>query len=333
MTTPTPRPDTIDKLASAVYPSFAMLAGMQLDLFTPLKDGPMTAQQLAEALKVNPAKLRPLLYALVAAGLLTVKDDLFSNTPETDHFLVRGRPAYRGGRHERLLPQWNGVLKTAETIRTGTPQAKLDFSAMPEAELESFYRGEHSQAVAAGRDLMARYDFSSCRSLLDVAGGSGAVAIAVAEACPHIRATVVDLPTVTPITQRYTQESGAAHRVQVMTADVVKGPLTGSFDVAVMKSFIQVLSPDQARNAIWNVSQVMKPGAMIYILGTILDNSRLAPPEIVVLNINFLNIYDEGQAYTEQEYRDWLAAAGFTEGFERVTLPNGSGIIRVRKPK
>ena len=103
MTTPAPRPETIDKLASAVYPSFAMLAGMQLDLFTPLKDGPMSAEQLAEALIVNPTKLRPLLYALVAAGLLTVDQELFSNTPEADYFLVRGRPTYRGGTHEALL--------------------------------------------------------------------------------------------------------------------------------------------------------------------------------------------------------------------------------------
>jgi hypothetical protein len=33
------QPTTIQKLAAAVYPSFAMLAGMQRDVFTPLKDG------------------------------------------------------------------------------------------------------------------------------------------------------------------------------------------------------------------------------------------------------------------------------------------------------
>ncbi len=38
---------------------------------------------------------------------------------------------------------------------------------------------------------------------------------------PHLRATVVDLPTVTPITQRIVSEAGAADRVEVMTADVV----------------------------------------------------------------------------------------------------------------
>jgi hypothetical protein len=66
-------------------------------------------------------------------------------------------------------------------------------------------------------------------------------------------------------------------------------------------------------------------------LGQIIDDSRIAPPETVVSNLYFLNIYDGGQAYTEQEYRDWLTEAGF-EGFERVTLPSGGGIIRARKP-
>jgi len=88
MTSPPLRPDTIEKLSSAVYPAFAMVAGMQLDVFTPLKDGPLSVEDIAAALAVNPHKLRPLLYALVAAGLLTVQDERFANTPEAAHFLV-----------------------------------------------------------------------------------------------------------------------------------------------------------------------------------------------------------------------------------------------------
>ena len=332
MTSAAPRPETIEKLSNAVYPSFAMLAGMQLDLFTPLKDGPLTAAQLANTLGVRADKLQPLLYALVAAGLLTVEGEQFANTPEADHFLVRGKAAYRGGRHELLSRMWSGTFKTAETIRTGIPQAKIDYSAMHQDQAESYYRSLHAGTVAVGRDLAARYDFSSHRSLVDVAGGSGGLAIAVTDSCPHIRATVVDLPTVTPVTRRYVAEAGAAHRVQVVTADVVTGPLTGSYDVAVMKSFIQGLSPDQARRALRNVSQVIKPGGAIYILGTILDDSRLSPPEMVGNNLHFINIFDGGQAYTEQEHRDWVTEAGFV-GFKRVVLPNETSIVTATKPK
>jgi len=63
------KPATIFRHAFGVYPPLAMLAGMQLDVFTPLKGGPMTATALADAIGANAARLRPLLYALmVTAG-------------------------------------------------------------------------------------------------------------------------------------------------------------------------------------------------------------------------------------------------------------------------
>lgn len=67
-------PDTIYKLRYAADAALAMLAGMQLDVFTPLKNGPMTADQIGDAIGVNADRLRLLLYALVAAELLEVKD-------------------------------------------------------------------------------------------------------------------------------------------------------------------------------------------------------------------------------------------------------------------
>ena len=42
-----PEENPIEKIATAVYPPFALLAGMQLDLFTALKYRPMEADQIA----------------------------------------------------------------------------------------------------------------------------------------------------------------------------------------------------------------------------------------------------------------------------------------------
>jgi SAM-dependent methyltransferase len=332
MPSPPLRPETIEKLNQAVYPSFAMVAGMQLDVFTPLKDGQMRVEPLAEALGVNPQKLRPLLYALVAAELLTVQDECFANTPEAAHFLVRGRPAYLGDTYEGRLMRWRATLHTAETIRKGVPQAKVDYAAMPPDQLAAHYRGLHAEAVAAARTLMARQDFSSARHLVDVGGGSGGLALTVAGAHPQLQATVVDLATVIPITRRYIDETGLGERVHGMIVDAVQGPLSGAFDIAVLFRLLQVLSPDQARRVLWNVSQVVEPGGVIYIVGQVLDNSRFSPPETVAGNLFFLNVFAEGQAYTEQEHRDWLADAGF-EQCERLLLPNKMSIVSARKPR
>ena len=87
------RPDTINKLRFAADAALAMLAGMQLDVFTPMREGPMTPEDIAHAIGVKADRLRLLLWALVAAGLLTEKDGRFSNTQETNQFLVKGAPA------------------------------------------------------------------------------------------------------------------------------------------------------------------------------------------------------------------------------------------------
>jgi ubiquinone/menaquinone biosynthesis C-methylase UbiE len=328
-----PEENPIEKIAASVYPPFALLAGMQLDLFTPLKNGPMNAEQIAAIIGVGSAKLKPLLYALVVAGFLNMEGEFFSNTNAANRFLVKGSPSCMGDIHELLSIMWNAALKTAESIRTGLPQAKLNYSDMSQEELRQFFCGEHPYAVKKGRELVERYDFSSYSTLLDVGGGSGGLAIAVTEACPHIQATVVDLPKVTPVTQHYINEADAGNRVKVVGANVVRDSLPGSYDAAVMSAFIQLFSPDDARCAIKNVSKVMNPGGEIYIRGYgIIDNSRTSPQKLVGYNLVFINVYDEGQAYTEQEHKDWLEEAGFGS-FRRTILADGSSIIKARKIK
>ena len=188
-----PRSETVEQLAAAVYLSFAMLAGMQLDVFTPLAGGALSAEQIAQTIGVGVVKLKPLLYTLVTAGLLTVKDDVFSNSPEASQFLVRGRPSYIGMRHHAYLRRWTSMLQVGQCIRTGSPQGRVNYATMSRDELESFYRGTYTEAAAAGRYLLAHWDFSRYRRLVDVGGGSGALAITIAQAHPSLRATVVDL--------------------------------------------------------------------------------------------------------------------------------------------
>jgi hypothetical protein len=161
-------PETINKLRSAADAAFAMLAGMQLDIFTPLKNGPLTAEEIAAAIGVAPARLRLLLYCLVAAELVIERDGKFANTPEANQFLVKGAPSYMGNKHGSIAHRWSSCLKTAESIRSGAPQANLDFSNSPPDELEKFLRNINSNTVPAARTLVEKYDFSSTKTLVDI---------------------------------------------------------------------------------------------------------------------------------------------------------------------
>ena len=327
-----PSMDTIHTLLFAPYPSFALMAGCQLDVFTPLNDGSLTAEELAEKLQVGVAKLRPLLYALVAAKLLTVADDCFANTAESSYYLVKGQPAYTGKRLDVAARAWLSMLKTAESIRTGVGLAhdEFDFTRLAPEQLEVLLRGFHAPALAMGRLLADKFDFSSQRSLIDVGGGSGGAAIALLEKFPQMHATIVEQANVAPVTRRIVAESSAAERTRVAAADAVRDPLGGAYDCAILSAVIQTLSADEARRLLRNVVGVLNPHGALYIIGAVLDDSRLTPPEVATLNLLLINAYADGQAYTESEYRAWLSEAGFTD-FQREILPDWRSLISVRK--
>ncbi len=130
--------ETTDRHLSAVYPSFALLAGVRLDVFTVLKDGPMTAEDLAQAMEVSAFKLETLLYALVMADLLVADDGNFANTAEADFYLVQGRPSYIGRKIAYYAERWAADLKTADSIRKAIPQGKLDFTSMTDSQMNAF---------------------------------------------------------------------------------------------------------------------------------------------------------------------------------------------------
>ncbi|HKJ28286.1 MAG TPA: methyltransferase [Anaerolineales bacterium] len=325
-----PKPDTITKHLEAVYPSFALHAAMQLDIFTQLHHKSLSMEELAQVIDVQAYKLRPVLFILVQAGLLNYARFLFSNTPETDRYLVKGKPDYMGTRVGLNSSNWRRMLDTAEIVRAGKPPAAYDDPASPD-EFYKFFRGLYPGAVEDAKLLLERHNFKDCEMLLDVGGGAGGLGITIAKANPELKATIIDLPLVTPITNQFVNQENVTDQVDVASVDAVNEMLPGTYDVVVARHLIQVLSPKDAGLLLGNISDAVNPGGKLFIIGYILDDSRQAPAKAVDFNLILITSSEYGEAYTEQEYRAWLENAGFV-AFSRVMLPNGSSLISVTKP-
>jgi cyclopropane fatty-acyl-phospholipid synthase-like methyltransferase len=136
----------------------------------------------------------------------------------------------------------------------------------------------------------------------------------------------------TAIAQKIVEEEKAMDRVKVIAADVLGGSLLGSYDAVISRALFQVFSPEDARLAARNIGAAINPGGTIFIIGQIRDNSRTSPAEAVGFNLIFINVYDAGEAYTEQEHRDWLTEAGFVD-INRADffLADGLGIMTAQK--
>jgi ubiquinone/menaquinone biosynthesis C-methylase UbiE len=307
-----------------------MKAGVQLDVFTPLSSEPMTPNMLADKIQVDSKRLEPLLYALVAADLLKLDKGFFSNTPESNKFLSKNSPQYMGPTLQFYFNVWDNIQLSPESIRAGKPMAKHDYSKLPPEKLEGLLTQLHQGTMQVGRELVEKYNFSRYNSLVDVGGGTGGLAIAVAEAHPQIEATVIELPSVLPLAKRFTSRSTVKDRVKAIASDAIHEPLPGKFDIAVAKALIHVLPEEEARLAILNIGKAVQPGGMIIIVGQILDDNKTSPMHVMAASLLFLNIYEEGRAYVEREYRRWLTEAGFKD-FERGYLSDKKGIITAIK--
>jgi len=196
------------------------------------------------------------------------------------------------GMHEMFTEMWNTELKLAESISTDTPQAKIDFSSMPVEELEPNLLGLHGGTLATGRQITSWHDFLSDKTLLDVGGGTGGLAIAVVEAFPHILATVVEPPNIEPITKKVINEAALSDQIEVISANVIEMQPPGMYDVARLRCLFQVLSPEECQSILHNVSKCLNPGALIYIVGQILEDSRLSPASAVGTNMFFAKHWD-----------------------------------------
>jgi SAM-dependent methyltransferase len=324
-------PETIERLQASVPAAFALLAGMQLDVFTHLADRPRGSGEIAAALGVAENRLSRLLYALVVAGLLERRGNEFGNTPEAAAFLVRGREGFLGDTHDLLAQLWQADLCTAQSIRSGKPAALHDFAASSDEDMKAMLRGMHSFAIASGRDLARRFDFSDYRSVVDIGGGSGGLLTALCEANPALHGTLFELPRNAALAADILMATPAGERVTIEEGDILAGPPRGTFDAAVMRALVQVLSPPDAARAIANAALATRPGGSVFILGGgVLGDDRVGPELAVFLNVTFMNIYPAGASHTLAEHAAWLAAAGCGE-LERITLPSGGSIIRAKR--
>ena len=128
------------------------------------------------------------------------------------------------------------------------------------------------------------------------------------------------------------REANLSGRIRTAAVDVTATPPDGIFDVAVLRFFIQVLGKRIARQALENIGKALRSGGQLIIVGHILENSRLSPPHTVGQSLVMLTIYDEGQAFTESEYRDCLTAAGFLDIHVQFGVaPSGASFMSARK--
>jgi (2Fe-2S) ferredoxin/precorrin-6B methylase 2 len=323
-------PDELQALLRGFRPSRALLTAVELDVFTSVGDG-ATAPEVAARGGTDPRATEALLNVLVALGLLEKRQGRFRNGDWAETFLRAGAPHDSRAALMHTVHLWPRWSTLTEAVRKGTAVAFEEMAGRGEEWTEAFIAAMHKNAAARAPVVVSALDLSAVQRVLDLGGGSGAYAMALARAQPGLEATVFDLPTVTPLTRRYVAQGGMQDRVHTRDGDLRSDPYGTGYDLVFVSAICHMNGPDQNRAMLRRVREALAPGGRVVIQDFILSEDKTAPTAAALFALNMLVGTREGSAYSDAEYGAWLTETGFVD-VRRVELPGPTDLMVAFRP-
>ena len=323
-------PDDLQQTINGFRESRALLTAIELDVFSAVDTGG-DAQTVAAKLGTDPRATESLLNALVALEVLAKRDGTFRNTPVAARYLVAGaehdsRAALLHSAH--LWSRWSSLT---ECVRRGT-SVTTDGGSRGDAEwTTAFIAAMHKNARLRAPLVARAVGLDGVRRVLDLGGGSGAYAIAFAQARADLTADVLDLATVVPIAQRHIDEAGLTRRVKTQAGDLNDDRYGIGYDLVFVSAICHMNGPDENRRMLGKVFAALASAGRVVIQDFVLNADKTEPKTGALFALNMLVGTAAGSTYSEAEYVDWLRGAGFEEP-RRVALPGPTDLMIARRP-
>lgn len=324
-------PSHIMQTATAFWASKVLLTAVELDLFSTLGDGSLTAAELGGALELHPRGTYDFFDALVALQFLDREGDgpdgRYRNTPETAAFLDKRSPTYIGGLPEmlnaRLFGFWNH-LGTA--LKTGQPQNEVKIHGKPifeelyasQAKLGQFLDAMTGFQAANFHALAEKFDWSRYETVTDAGGALALLSRIVGARYPHLRFATFDLPPVAPLAQRHVDEAGMSDRVRVLSGDFFEDALPPA-DVVTMGNILHDWNLEKKKVLIRKAFDALPEGGAFIAIENLIDDARRENAFGLLMSLNMLIEFGDAFDYTGADFRTWCGEVGFRR-FELVPL-------------
>ena len=344
LTSPTP-PTTDDRLIWDLWLTHtyqaAIVVADDAGVFATLVQTPMTIEELADRLDADVRAVGILLRLLASLGLLVLRDARFAITDHARVYLLKSSPFYWGpmlrvGVNEWHLSRLSQVLAAKGSADAsgpqGTPTAEgtgraADSWAMGSVSPEqarAIAARMHSHSVLPSLAAARNADLGGVNRVLDVGGGSGCFAIAMAQAHPHLRATVMELSAMCDVAQTYIAAGGVADRVETVAVDMFRQPWPTGYDAVF---FSNVWHDWNLKTCTWLAQRtydVLPSGGRILLHEMLLDDDGVGPATTASFSMLML-LATQGQQFTFGELKTLLESVGFG----RVQATHSSGYYSI----
>jgi ubiquinone/menaquinone biosynthesis C-methylase UbiE len=311
----------------------ALVAGVELDVFTHINAGKLTLKEITRASEASERGMRPLLDALVAIGYLNKKGDRYGLEPAAAQFLVRGKGPFMGNFVYETKMTWEGWGHLTEIVKSGRPFIGVDAE---EAGREFFpmlvsaiFPMSYGAAQAAFNALSEKTRKGITR-ILDVAAGSGAWSLPFAQANTDARVTVVDFPEVTAVTRQFTDRFNVSYQYDYIEGNLRQVPFGKGYNLAILGHIIHSEGEKWGKKLVKKCFNALRDGGLLLIAEMIPNDARTGPPLPLLFDLNMLVHTEQGSVFTMKEYRQWLKDAGFKK-VTTIDAPSPSPLILATK--
>ena len=307
---------------------------LELNIFEALAKTPQTPAQLAGTLSADERGLAHLLNMIEALGYLRKDGERYRNSPLTEKWLLDTGDMNLS----TFYLHWGAVMqyfmpKLTESIKTGTHQ---DFYGWIEDQ------PQYSRYFQEGLTQLARYvakDIAKlmpipahAQTLLDVGGGHGEYAIAIAKQNPTLSAVIFDGAQALITGQATINEAGLTERISIQAGNFMLDDLPTGFDVALVFNIVHGLSPAVNIALFQKIRASLNAGGQIVVLEQIHGVSPLPISNTAtqMLSMAYYLLLG-GQVYTDADIRDWLQQAGFSNTQRKNVLKASSALFMATK--
>jgi hypothetical protein len=325
----------------------AIVGADDAGVFTALADGPATIEGLAERMGYDERALGILLRLLGALGLAAVRDGRYELTDQARLYLVASGPYYWGPMMRVGVNAWVVERLKAKLRETGSASAPGPEAATPagggDAPVDGWAAGKippeqarsitermHAHSVPAAVGAARNYDLSGVRRILDVGGGSGCFMIAMAQAHPHLRCTVMEIDTVCEAAMGYIRSGGVQAQVDTKAVDMFRQPWPGGYDAIFFSNVWHDWTPRTCAFLAKRAFEALPSGGRIMLHEMLLDDHGAGPATAAAFSMLML-LGTQGQQFTFGELKAILEGAGFTGVEARATAGHYSIVTGYRR--
>jgi hypothetical protein len=268
----------------------------------------LTAAAATELIRRDPGSRRYRVAEDIAPAVRSVEWSLFTATLAFEHHV--SYPGI-GMFTESLLAETNiGIEKFP-----GHPGDSLYVRFASDPVLRSvFYTYMRAWSRIGGPVLWDVLTEIAPTRMLDVGGGDGVHAIAMASRLPELKVTILDIPENSDVPRACVAEAGLTHRIRVVAADMFASSFPEGHDLVLFAHQLVIWTEEENLTLLRRTNAALPLGGVVVIFSSMADDTEDGPFIAAMASLYHAAIPVEGgRIYPWRSYEDWLAAAGFGE--------------------